>query len=647
MADLFSQFSLDGQPNVDEDDHTSSGEGDGSSEDATPNDANGVVSNGVEDENVEKFHLSSDVVNQTTEKISAHCFDILKLLGRGGYGKRTGADAGKIFAMKVLKKAAIVRSKKDTTHTKAERHILEAIKHPFIVSLHYAFQTDGKLYLILEYLSGGELFALLEKEGVFLEDPASFYLGEIVLALEHLHANGIIYRDLKPENIMLNGKGHVVLTDFGLSKESLYGDATTNTFCGTIEYMAPEILQRTGHGKAVDWWSLGTLMYDMLTGAILHARLSFHAYLTSDAKDLMKKLLKRHPSNRLGAGPDDALPIKAHNFFRQIQWDDLLAQRIEPPFRISVHGDDDVSQFDTKFTEQVPVDSPVDGRLSESADLNFQGFTYIAPSVLAELGKYGSPIATRSSRVSRSPRKGVMSPLVNNHTFTFGMDGVTSSTSPRVVVAPQAPMEPVVFDSEPESAVAMNSRLAAKGDHRNEELKAWSSPRAVSPAIDTKAHHPKRPSPMMGQLGERKIPVVFTKHGHKMVELDSGSLGRFWGKEDMIKYGSDDWQLIPQLNVCNGDIIIDEKRRYDAFHGTPLQDILHQLAVNTVVIAGVVSNLCCETTARSAFVRDFDVIFLSDGTCAYSADMHRATLRNIEYGFGKVLKCAEFRHTLS
>ena len=146
---------------------------------------------------------------------------------------------------------------------------------------------------------------------------------------------------------------------------------------------------------------------------------------------------------------------------------------------------------------------------------------------------------------------------------------------------------------------------------------------------------------------ERKIPVVFTKHGHKMVELDSGSLGRFWGKEDMIKYGSDDWQLIPQLNVCNGDIIIDEKRRYDAFHGTPLQDILHQLAVNTVVIAGVVSNLCCETTARSAFVRDFDVIFLSDGTCAYSADMHRATLRNIEYGFGKVLKCAEFRHTLS
>lgn len=145
---------------------------------------------------------------------------------------------------------------------------------------------------------------------------------------------------------------------------------------------------------------------------------------------------------------------------------------------------------------------------------------------------------------------------------------------------------------------------------------------------------------------ERKIPVVFTQHGHKMVDLDSGALGRFWGLEDMIKYGSEDWQLIPQLNVCSSDIIIDEKRRYDAFHGTPLQDILHQLAVNTVVICGVVTNLCCETTARSAFVRDFNVVFLSDGTCSYSQEMHKASLMNIEYGFGKVLKCAEFRQTL-
>lgn len=145
---------------------------------------------------------------------------------------------------------------------------MEAVKHPFIVDLIYAFQTDGKLYLILEYLSGGELFVHLEREGIFMEDSASFYLAEIVLALEHLHRQGIIYRDLKPENVLLDAQGHVKLTDFGLCKEAVAEGGTTNTFCGTIEYMAPEILTRKGHGKAVDWWSLGALMYDMLTGAV-------------------------------------------------------------------------------------------------------------------------------------------------------------------------------------------------------------------------------------------------------------------------------------------------------------------------------------------------------------------------------------------
>ena len=146
---------------------------------------------------------------------------------------------------------------------------------------------------------------------------------------------------------------------------------------------------------------------------------------------------------------------------------------------------------------------------------------------------------------------------------------------------------------------------------------------------------------------ERKCPVVFTKHGHKIVELDSGSLGRFWGTEKMIRYGSDDWELLPELNMCSNDIIIDDKRTYDAFYETPLQDILNQLHVSTVVVAGVVTNLCCETTARSAFVRNFDVIFLSDGTSADSYEMHRATLVNIGYGFGKVMTCSEFRQTLS
>ncbi|KAA0194032.1 Ribosomal protein S6 kinase beta-1 [Fasciolopsis buskii] len=169
--------------------------------------------------------------------------------------------------MKVLKKASIVTNAKDTAHTKSERNILEMIKHPFLVQLHYAFQTPGKLYLVLEFLAGGELFMQLEKEGVFMENQASFYLAEITLAIGHLHSMGIIYRDLKPENVLLDIEGHVKLTDFGLSKERVDRDHLTHTFCGTIEYMAPEILLRQGHGRAVDWWSLGTLMYDMLSGA--------------------------------------------------------------------------------------------------------------------------------------------------------------------------------------------------------------------------------------------------------------------------------------------------------------------------------------------------------------------------------------------
>jgi p70 ribosomal S6 kinase len=355
--------------------------------------------------------------------------------------KRTGKDKGKIFAMKVLKKAAIVRSKKDTSHTKSERNILEAIKHPFIVGLNYAFQTDGKLYLILDYLSGGELFALLEKEGVFLEDAASFYLAEITLALEHLHKNGIIYRDLKPENIMLNGSGHVVLTDFGLSKESIHGEETTNTFCGTIEYMAPEILQRTGHGKAVDWWSLGTLMYDMLTGAppfcadnrkktidrILHGRLNLPPYLTAEAKDLIKRLLKRHPPNRLGGGPTDATPIKEHRFFRALNWDNVYHQRTEPPFKIAVRGDDDVSQFDIKFTGLAPIDSPVDTKISISADLNFKGFTYVAESLLEEMYRPSSNSPTSPSYRNRglnSPRK--LTSAQNDSNQIFGFNMITS-----------------------------------------------------------------------------------------------------------------------------------------------------------------------------------------------------------------------------
>ncbi|XP_039237012.1 ribosomal protein S6 kinase beta-1 isoform X2 [Pipra filicauda] len=386
-------------------------------------------------EHCEKFEISETSVNRGPEKIRPECFELLRVLGKGGYGKVfqvrkvTGANTGKIFAMKVLKKAMIVRNAKDTAHTKAERNILEEVKHPFIVDLIYAFQTGGKLYLILEYLSGGELFMQLEREGIFMEDTACFYLAEISMALGHLHQKGIIYRDLKPENIMLNHQGHVKLTDFGLCKESIHDGTVTHTFCGTIEYMAPEILMRSGHNRAVDWWSLGALMYDMLTGAppftgenrkktidkILKCKLNLPPYLTQEARDLLKKLLKRNAASRLGAGPGDAGEVQAHPFFRHINWDELLARKVEPPFKPLLQSEEDVSQFDSKFTRQTPVDSPDDSTLSESANQVFLGFTYVAPSVLESVKEKFSfePKIRSPRRFIGSPRTPVRSLVIH------------------------------------------------------------------------------------------------------------------------------------------------------------------------------------------------------------------------------------------
>lgn len=368
----------------------------------------------------ESLVLSEFTVRGKAGKAGPQDFELRKVLGKGGYGKVfqvrkvTGDDKGRIYAMKVLKKATIVRNQKDTAHTKAERNILEAVKHPFIVDLMYAFQTKGKLYLILEYLSGGELFMHLEREGIFLEDTACFYVAEITLALEHLHSQGIIYRDLKPENILLDAKGHVKLTDFGLCKESIDEHSLTHTFCGTIEYMAPEILTRSGHGKAVDWWSLGALMYDMLTGAppftaenrkktiekILKGKLNLPPYLSPDARDIIRRFLKRQTSQRLGSGSADAEPIKKHGYFKHIQWSDVINRKLKPPFEPSLTSEDDVSQFDTNFTKLTPVDSPCQGSLSESVNMVFQGFTYVAPSVFDE---HDFRPRSMSRRVPRRP----------------------------------------------------------------------------------------------------------------------------------------------------------------------------------------------------------------------------------------------------
>ncbi|XP_042638597.1 ribosomal protein S6 kinase alpha-3 [Orycteropus afer afer] len=214
-------------------------------------------------------------VKEGHEKADPSQFELLKVLGQGSFGKVflvkkiSGSDARQLYAMKVLKKATL--KVRDRVRTKMERDILVEVNHPFIVKLHYAFQTEGKLYLILDFLRGGDLFTRLSKEVMFTEEDVKFYLAELALALDHLHSLGIIYRDLKPENILLDEEGHIKLTDFGLSKESIDHEKKAYSFCGTVEYMAPEVVNRRGHTQSADWWSFGVLMVRLPMFQMLHS----------------------------------------------------------------------------------------------------------------------------------------------------------------------------------------------------------------------------------------------------------------------------------------------------------------------------------------------------------------------------------------
>jgi len=304
-------------------------------------------------------------------------------------------DDGKIYAMKVLRKDTII-ARKQVTHTKSEKNILMRIQHPFIVNLNYAFQTKDKLYMILDYINGGELFFHLKKEGRFAENRVKLYAAEIASALDHLHKLDIVYRDLKPENILLDAEGHICITDFGLSKQ-IESPEGTHTFCGTPEYLAPEVLKGQGHGTAVDWWSLGTLLFEMLTGLppfyaqnvnvmytkILSGELRFPAYISDSAKSLLEGLLTRDPEKRLGS--NGGHEVKVHPWFADIDWEKLVRKEIEPPFKPKVKNIEDTTQIDPTFTREKPVDSlPEQSVLSESVQGNFDGFTYVADSLLSK-----------------------------------------------------------------------------------------------------------------------------------------------------------------------------------------------------------------------------------------------------------------------
>uniref|UniRef100_A0A8C7TC09 Ribosomal protein S6 kinase n=1 Tax=Oncorhynchus mykiss TaxID=8022 RepID=A0A8C7TC09_ONCMY len=352
----------------------------------------------LQDDGILKEIDISQHTKEGFEKADPSQFELLKVLGQGSYGKVflvrkiRGSDRGQLYAMKVLRKATL--KVRDRVRSKMERDILAEVNHPFIVKLHYAFQTEGKLYLILDFLRGGDLFTRLSKEVMFTEEDVKFYLAELALALDHLHSLGIIYRDLKPENILLDEEGHIKITDFGLSKEATDHDKRAYSFCGTIEYMAPEVVNRRGHTQSADWWSFGVLMFEMLTGSlpfqgkdrketmvlILKAKLGMPQFLSPEVQSLIRALFKRNPANRLGAGPDGVEEIKRHHFFGNIDWNKLYRREIKPPFKPAVGRPEDTFHFDPEFTSRTPTDSPGIPPSDNTHQL-FRGFSFVATNL--------------------------------------------------------------------------------------------------------------------------------------------------------------------------------------------------------------------------------------------------------------------------
>ena len=320
-------------------------------------------------------------------KLSMNNFKVLKVIGKGSFGKVllvSKKDNSTLYAMKILKKK-VVAATNQKDHTKTEREIMESIKSPFIVQLKFAFQTETKLYMAMEYMKGGELFFHLRKCGRFTEERATFYAAEILLALEALHQRNFIYRDLKPENVLLDESGHIKVTDFGLSKSGMKGSKKAFTFCGTPEYLAPEVLRNEGYGKQVDFWSFGALLYEMISGApphysknrnemynnVLNKPIPMKPHFSSAACDLLSKLLQIDPSKRLSKMQE----VKAHPFFGRINWSMLQELNLEPPFKPRVSDPLDTRNFDTQFTNQPPEDS-FDDKASLNGKNEFRGWTY-------------------------------------------------------------------------------------------------------------------------------------------------------------------------------------------------------------------------------------------------------------------------------
>uniref|UniRef100_A0A8C2HJL2 Protein kinase C n=1 Tax=Cyprinus carpio TaxID=7962 RepID=A0A8C2HJL2_CYPCA len=346
---------------------------------------------------------------QISQGLGLGDFDLIRVIGRGSYAKVLLVRLKKneqIYAMKVVKKE-LVHDDEDIDWVQTEKHVFEqASTNPFLVGLHSCFQTESRLFLVIDYVNGGDLMFHMQKQRKLPEEHARFYAAEICIALNFLHEKGIIYRDLKLDNVLLDQDGHIKITDYGMCKEGIRPGDTTSTFCGTPNYIAPEILRGEDYGFSVDWWALGVLMFEMMAGrspfdiitdnpdmnteeylfqVILEKPIRIPRSLSVKAASVLKGFLNKDPKERLGCQVQTGFTdIKSHTFFRSIDWDQLEQKQVTPPFKPQITDDYGLDNFDTQFTNEpvqlTPDDEDVIKRIDQS---EFEGFEYINPLLLS------------------------------------------------------------------------------------------------------------------------------------------------------------------------------------------------------------------------------------------------------------------------
>ena len=340
----------------------------------------------------------SDITDgNSPSKITENDFTPIKLIGKGSYGSVflvRFKKNNKVYAMKVLSKS-LLRTQNQENNTKSERNLMVQINSPFIVNIKFAFQSESKLFLVQEFLQGGDLFFHLHTNPRFSNEKTKFYIIELVLAIEFLHENEMLYRDLKPENILIGIDGHIKLTDFGLSK-ILSNEEKAYTICGTVQYLAPEIIAGEGYNSSVDWWSLGCIMYEMLVGRfpfkfqkdgklnidIYKKPVRYPSFMDEKAQDLISKFLEIDPNKRLGCGENGWKDVKNHKFFDGVNWDDAKEKKLKPPFIPEVQNDEDIKYFEKTFTDEPIYNDKGDALYQDEDEYeeNYNGFTYVSGS---------------------------------------------------------------------------------------------------------------------------------------------------------------------------------------------------------------------------------------------------------------------------